>query len=208
MKPQDDVNKFYRKAAVNTNPQVDKAVLNRILKACGKTSQTKTMQNGVGKIMKKLPIKISIAAAIIIVSVIFYVKVNQRNDNNKPAPLAIVIPQELTSMSVEDLLALNYHPEKSSYDPNLVQAALKQALDKMDSIQVMAVARAFGGLDVSQGRGARGQILATERVGGFGGGVGREYPVTADISFLLINLQLELSYRKHRIFSLIAVFWV
>ena len=45
MKPQDNIKNLYSKAAVNTNPEIDKTVLNRLLAAQKKSYPTKSGQN-------------------------------------------------------------------------------------------------------------------------------------------------------------------
>jgi hypothetical protein len=169
--------KFIKNAPIKSDAVMNQKILSELLEEIPDKPYIRSI------IMKNLSLKLGIAAIIIIAFVFIFVMVTPNHDNGELKPVPVEIPQELASMSVEELLALHYHPEKSSYDPNLIRAALTQALDKMDSKQVLAAAKVFAGLDRPQGArgGGRGGMRApTDEVGGTISG--SAYPVTADIS--------------------------
>jgi outer membrane lipoprotein-sorting protein len=70
MKPADDIKKFFKNAAIDTNPKMDEAVLNKVLKSHEKTTNTKsaaTTPNIRRTIMKSRITKLAAAATIIAV---------------------------------------------------------------------------------------------------------------------------------------------
>jgi hypothetical protein len=69
MKPADNINEFFKKAAVSTNPKMDKAVLDKVLTAHenAKTTRPAEIKPYIGRIIMKSPItKLAAAAAVII----------------------------------------------------------------------------------------------------------------------------------------------
>ena len=55
----------------------------------------------------------------------------------------IKIPPELASMSVEELVKLNYDSSQNTFDPNIVKYALKQALEKAAPEEVIKIAKSM-----------------------------------------------------------------
>ena len=66
-----------------------------------------------------------------------------------PSGQKIEIPPELASMSLEELVALNYDSSQNTFDPNIVKYALKQALEKAAPEKVIQIAKSLddGGMD-------------------------------------------------------------
>lgn len=79
--------------------------------------------------------KIAIAAIIILVPAILAIYLRT------PPEQKIEIPPELAAMSIEELIKLNYDSSQNSFDPNIVKYALKQALEKVDSQEVIKIAK-------------------------------------------------------------------
>ncbi len=86
--------------------------------------------------------KISIAAIIILVPAILAIYLHT------PSEHKIEIPPELASMSIEELVKLNYDSSQNTFDPNIVKYALKQALEKAHPEEVIKIAKSLdsGGL--------------------------------------------------------------
>ena len=127
MKPKDDIKKFYEKASVTTNTEIDKTVLNRILKASRKTSRAKLRHNVRSIVMKKPMIKL--AAAAVVVWGIMWLSVRDGKIN------------VLSPLSAQQLIELHYDSTQTTYDPELVKKALKQALEQLTPEQVIALAK-------------------------------------------------------------------
>jgi hypothetical protein len=79
--------------------------------------------------------KLAIAAAVVIVPAVLAVYFLLSSDKK------ITIPPELASMSVEQLIKLNYDKSQNTFDPNIVKYALKQALEKTDPQEVIKIAK-------------------------------------------------------------------
>ncbi len=74
MKSADDIKKFFKNAAIDTNPSMDKAVLNKILMAHEKANTAETKPN-IRRTIMKSPITKLAAAAVIIVGVVLSVTI-------------------------------------------------------------------------------------------------------------------------------------
>ncbi|MHC4533849.1 MAG: hypothetical protein ACYS6K_07850, partial [Planctomycetota bacterium] len=72
MKSADEIKKFFKSAAIDTNPKMDEAVLNKVLIANEKTTNPKSaaIEPNIRKIIMKSPITKVAAAAVIVVAVL------------------------------------------------------------------------------------------------------------------------------------------
>jgi len=77
MKSADEIKKFFKSAAIDTNPKMDEAVLNKVLIANEKTTKPKSagIVPNIRKIIMKSPITKVAAAAVIVVTIL--VGINQ-----------------------------------------------------------------------------------------------------------------------------------
>ena len=182
-------------AGQNLHDQMLNDVLNKHKKPTKKISFFEIIKMW-GVIMTKSPVKLGLAAAIIILTVIIYVMGNQNlpQDTDKlvtspdkeivkttPEPPSIDIPQELVDMSIEQLLIFYTNPESSSYDLELIDKALMYALNKMDSGQLLAMVTGNESTEQGVGPGGGGfGPMQTPKIGGSSAGSG--FPVTVDIS--------------------------
>ncbi len=153
MKSENDIKKFYKKAAVRTSSEIDKTVLDRLVGTYEKANPAKAGQNTGSRIMKKTTLRLAIAAAVIFAFAMLTMLVLNSQKNQQ-----IKIPAELASMSAKELVNLNYHPEDSNFSPEVIKAALQQALNKLSPEQVLAIAK-----NLSKGNGS-GRRLQGERM--------------------------------------------
>jgi len=95
MKPADNIKKFFKNAAVNTNPKMDEAVLDKVLTAHEKAKNTRsgfaepTLRR---TIMKSRIVKLAAAAAIITAVML------SMNLRDKSAPSAYAVEQTIEAM--------------------------------------------------------------------------------------------------------------
>ena len=71
MKPADNIKKFFKNAAIGTNPTMDEAILNKVLIAHGKTANTTSaaIEPNIRRTIMKSPITKLAAAAVVIAAV-------------------------------------------------------------------------------------------------------------------------------------------
>ena len=71
MKSADEIKKFFKNAAINTNPKMDETILNKVLIANKKTTNSKSaeIEPNIRKIIMKSPITKVAAAAVIVIAV-------------------------------------------------------------------------------------------------------------------------------------------
>ncbi len=69
MKPTDDMRRFFKNAAIETNPEMDEAVLDKVLEACEKTVDTKRVVEGSVWMMMRSPITKVAAVVVVIIAI-------------------------------------------------------------------------------------------------------------------------------------------
>jgi hypothetical protein len=71
MKPADEIKRFFKDAAIETNPEMDKTVLDKVLEACEKTMDMELLpERSVWRIIMKSRITKLAAAAVIVIAVL------------------------------------------------------------------------------------------------------------------------------------------
>ena len=77
MKPTDNVRKFFKNAAIETNPRMDEAVLNKVLISQEKTTNAKSpaIKLNVGKTIMKSPVAGLAASALILIAAVLVLAV-------------------------------------------------------------------------------------------------------------------------------------
>lgn len=81
--------------------------------------------------------KIAIAALVVLVPAVLAVYLFVFSQKK------IEIPPELVSMSLDELVKLNYDSSQNSFDPNIVKYALQQALEKAAPEEVIKIAKSL-----------------------------------------------------------------
>ncbi|MBN1973776.1 MAG: HEAT repeat domain-containing protein [Sedimentisphaerales bacterium] len=88
--------------------------------------------------------KLAIAAAVVLVPALIAIYLLMFSSQK------IEIPPELASMSVEELVKLNYDSSQNTYDTNIVKYALKQALEKAPPEEVIKIAKSLIGKEMRE----------------------------------------------------------
>lgn len=140
MKPAEEINNLIKKLNIKASANLDKRVRESISgeKAEFKKARSDYQNSFVRRvIMKNIKTKLAVATIFIVVcAIILSIVFNKTESEN-----TIKIPAELASMSVEELIKLHYGTESSIYDPNIIKAALQQALDKSNPQQIIQIAK-------------------------------------------------------------------
>ncbi len=140
MRPAEEINKLIKKLNIKASANLDKRVRESISREKAEFQKARSdFQSSFMRrvIMKNIKTKLAVAASLIVICAIILSIVF-----NKTEPeIKIQIPAELASMSVEELIKLHYGTENSVYDPNIIKAALQQALDKREPEQIIQIAK-------------------------------------------------------------------
>ena len=93
MKPEDDIKKSFKNAGLNTNPQMDQTVLDKILKAREKTMNSKSanLQPNIRSIIMRSRLSKLAAAAVIIIAAVLFISIF---DKTIPTASAVQVLQE------------------------------------------------------------------------------------------------------------------
>ncbi len=140
MRPAEEISNLINKIHLKASPNLDKRVRESISGDKVKFQKARSdFQNSFMRriIMKNIKIKLAAAASLIVVCTILLIVLFNKTESE----IKIQIPDELASMSVEELIKLHYGTESSIYDPNIIKAALQQALDKRQPEQIIQIAK-------------------------------------------------------------------
>ena len=135
MKPSDNIKKIFKQTKINTNSDMDKLVREDAVKAMSESKNKATVSYwpDVRKIiMNSKTTRFAIAAVLIIAASIGLIHWQQNKE--------IQIPPELAKMPAEKLFAIHNDLAKSPFDSIMIEAALKNSLDKISVRDVLALA--------------------------------------------------------------------
>ena len=134
MKPEDNVKKLYEKAAVNTNPKMDDAVLGKILTAQAKPN--------IWRIIMKNPVIKFVAAAIVIVGVFIlfiYSTGGQDSQQNREFHTVTPIDTNKTELPISrDRLAENLLQANQLFENNDISGLSQLLSNEFEAVQFQA----------------------------------------------------------------------
>ena len=134
MKPEDNVKKLYEKAAVNTNPEMDKTVLNKILAARKKPN--------IWRIIMKSPVTKLTAAAIVIAGVFIlfvYSTDGQSSQQNRELHIATSDGNNGAELSISsDNLAENLILANRLFENNDISGLSQLLNNEFEAVQFQA----------------------------------------------------------------------
>lgn len=145
MKPKNGIKIRFQRAAANTNPQMDKVVLEDVLTAYKKTLGRKLTnpQLKIWRIIKKSRITKLAAAAVVLAAFLIgrtYWLPSGEKQQTIIKKEEIEIPAELAAMPLEELLEIHFGRRQSPFGSELVRAATDRALSRLSASQIIALA--------------------------------------------------------------------
>lgn len=108
MKSADEIKRFFKNAAIETNPETDREVLDKVLGACGKTADTETLpERSAWRIIAKSGIT-QVAVVLIVLSAICLLTLSDKGETeqHEAAGLEIAVISE-TPAELVSVIALN-----------------------------------------------------------------------------------------------------
>jgi hypothetical protein len=126
------------------------------------------------------------AAAILLIATAAVITIRSRPDQ------PINIPPELAEMTAEQLLELHRDPSASAYKPEVIEAALRQALDRLAPADVIQLARVATAIDRAERLQIASQRAAppVQPVMDFIGGPRRLFPEVIEDSNLFVHARV------------------